>query len=205
MPAPLDRPQVRARALFVWLVVIGGHALLLALIVREGNAPRQTKPVEVPSVLLLLELPRNVEPQPLKRKDRRRTATVRPDDASSASGAITLPPETSAPAPSIDWYGEADRSVRDFAKDLDHPTQEGFDKRRGDCRKKSSFEWTPEPKRAGTAGGLPYVRLGKKCVLGLGFFGCGLGKAPEANSHLFDDMEDQDEPESSVPALDECD
>ena len=59
--------------------------------------------------------------------------------------------------------------------------------------------WSPEPKKFGFSGGLPFVRLGKRCVLGLGFFGCGVGKLPEADGHVFDDMRDPDRPRSSVP------
>jgi hypothetical protein len=39
--------------------------------------------------------------------------------------------------------------------------------------------------------------------VGLGFFGCGFGKPPEANQHLFDAMRDPDRPHSSVPGPDE--
>ncbi len=38
--------------------------------------------------------------------------------------------------------------------------------------------------------------------MGLGFFGCALGKPPEANSHLFDGMHDPDRQRSSVPDID---
>jgi hypothetical protein len=39
-------------------------------------------------------------------------------------------------------------------------------------------------------------------VVGLGFFGCALGKKPEANGHLFDGMHDPDRQRSSVPDID---
>ena len=45
-----------------------------------------------------------------------------------------------------------------------------------ECRKRNyESEWKPEPKRVGMQGLLPYIRLGKRCVVGLGFFGCGVG------------------------------
>jgi hypothetical protein len=63
--------------------------------------------------------------------------------------------------------------------------------------------WDPEPNKFGLTDGpglrLPFVRLGKRCVLGLGFFGCGVGKLPEANGHVLDDFRDPDRPRSSVP------
>ncbi|HEY2662944.1 MAG TPA: hypothetical protein VGI47_01290, partial [Candidatus Binataceae bacterium] len=58
--------------------------------------------------------------------------------------------------------------------------------------------WSPEPKKFGFAGALPYMRLGKHCVIGLGFFGCGVGPFPEANGHVLDDRRDPDRPRSSV-------
>jgi hypothetical protein len=72
-------------------------------------------------------------------------------------------------------------------------------------KKKSSMEWKgKEDRRVGLAGGIfPYVRLGR-CVVGLGFFGCPLGEAPEANSHLLDDMKDPAYKGDPVPDPDEC-
>jgi hypothetical protein len=35
----------------------------------------------------------------------------------------------------------------------------------------------------------------------LGFFGCALGKLPEADGTLFEDMDDPDRPRSSVPDI----
>jgi hypothetical protein len=66
-------------------------------------------------------------------------------------------------------------------------------------RYKKPDAWTPEPKKFGFIGGLPYVRLSKRCILGLGFFGCGVGHLPDADGHVFDDMRDPDRPRSSVP------
>ena len=52
------------------------------------------------------------------------------------------------------------------------------------------------------SGFIPYVRIGKRCIVGLGFWGCQLGKLPQANSHLLDGMTDPDRPGSSVPDVD---
>jgi hypothetical protein len=48
---------------------------------------------------------------------------------------------------------------------------------------------------------IPYVRLGKRCVIALGAFGCAIGKLPEADGTLFDDMRDPNRPTSSVPDI----
>ncbi len=70
-------------------------------------------------------------------------------------------------------------------------------------RSRKEFEWDPEPDQVGLAEGfIPYVRIGQRCVVGLGFFGCNLSKLPEANSHLFDGMHDPDRQRSSVPDVD---
>jgi hypothetical protein len=106
----------------------------------------------------------------------------------------------------VDWDQEAQRVANSQAdsifKELKHLCDEAA--LRGEqppgCRRyKKPDPWVAEPKKFGFAGGLPFVRLGKRCVLGLGFFGCGVGKLPEANGHVLDDMRDPDRPRSSVP------
>jgi hypothetical protein len=73
------------------------------------------------------------------------------------------------------------------------------------CEKpKSSWEWNKEEKPYALAP-LPYVKLGKRCVVGLGFFACTPQKPPEANSHLLDDMRDGKTSPSSVPDPETCD
>jgi hypothetical protein len=106
----------------------------------------------------------------------------------------------------IDWTQEAQHVANSQAESIFKQLKLLCDEAalRGEqppgCRQyKSPEAWVPEPKKFGIAGGLPYVRLGKRCVLGLGFFGCGVGKLPEPNGHVFDDMLDPDRPRSSVP------
>ena len=48
-------------------------------------------------------------------------------------------------------------------------------------------------------GPLPYLRIGKRCIIILPFFGCGIGELPKANGHLFDGMSDPERQKSSVP------
>jgi hypothetical protein len=64
---------------------------------------------------------------------------------------------------------------------------------------KPEFGWNRDPNEAGFIGILPYVRLGKRCIVGLGFFGCAVGKLPQANGHLLDHMNDPDGERFSVP------
>ena len=112
--------------------------------------------------------------------------------------ATTLPPEAPPPSHAIDWRAEGERSARIIVE------QSQSNRTRQQPREqKPSFEWHPEPRKAGFSGLLPYVRLGKRCMLGLGFFGCAIGELPKADGTLFDDMGDPDLRRSSVPVADE--
>ena len=108
----------------------------------------------------------------------------------------------------IDWKLEAERSARYTIDSAGQPGPRHFGEQpvspfREKKKPPHEFQWNPEPKKAGLAGGfIPYVRLGKRCVVGLGFWGCALGKLPEANSHLFDEMTNPDRLRSSVPDVD---
>ena len=202
----------------VWAVIIGGHALLITIFSDSGKRHVALVSAEAPSpgVLVLLDLPPPateqaapesplVTPFPAPAISTRVTQPSLPDD----STAITLPAEEEAPpAGPIDWNLEARRSARYAVESSLKPGP----KRIGEQpvspfreKKKSSheFQWDPEPNKAGLASGfIPYVRIGKRCILGLGFWGCQLGKLPEANSHLLDGMTDPDRPRSSVPDVD---
>jgi hypothetical protein len=196
--------RLSLRDCLVWVVVIGGHALLLMVLSRIGTHVRFTEPGPEER-LLVIELPPPTEELPREPTKPRRPTTRRPLEP-PADTAITPPPAGPKDRPPIDWYGEAERAARGAAE-ADAPRS--FDEQPPSldrkCKKREpSFEWNPEPGRVGVAGGLPFVRLGERCVLGLGFFGCGIGKAPEANGDLFDDMNDPNENTSSVPDPDDC-
>ena len=198
--------RLSSRDCVVLVAVIGGHVLLLALLVRFGiqRAPER----QAERTLLLIELPARAESEePAPPVDDPR-ARQRSKPAAPADTAITLP-LSQPPAPLIDWTLEAERAARDAAAEREQPGPRTFGEhpvspyRR--CKpRESSFEWDPEPDKAGFAGGLPFVRLGERCIVGLGFFGCAIGKLPEANGELFADMHSAQEPESSVPDLDDC-
>jgi hypothetical protein len=200
----------------VWVVALAGHALLYLLLVRNAGPPvRQVDVMPEQPILLMLDLSRPAEeelPAPPEPTRNARLSIPRPaepaDESPAPNTAITVPAlESAAP---VDWADEARVAARAATDGSDKPTTRQFGeplkKPRGKCEKRaSSFEWHPEPKKAGFAGILPYVRLGKRCVVGLGFFGCTLGALPEPNSHLFDDMSDPDHVTTSVPDVDRCD
>lgn len=106
----------------------------------------------------------------------------------------------------IDWGLQAQQSAERAAPELLEKWQRRCRPKEGvppeECTPRAhTFDWNPQPGRVGVDGGLPYVRLGKRCVLGLGFFACAIGKLPEPNGDLFDGMRDPDRPYSSVPDL----
>jgi hypothetical protein len=169
-----------------------------------------------PSVLLLLDLPAQpaaaepVTATPQLASLPILTPGLPVPELDSGSTAITLPPEEEPEGPgsnAIDWQLEAERAARATveraAKSREkhigqHPPSPFREKPRP-----KEFEWDPEPKKAGLAAGfIPYVVIGQRCVVGLGFFGCALGKKPPANGHLFDGMKDPNRVHSSVPDID---
>jgi hypothetical protein len=198
----------------VWALVIGGHVLVLMLFASAGRLqpPRLASAIDEARALLLVMVPAmpSEEPTPDPPEERR---PVRPvPELPAADTAITLPRESIPPAPAapaIDWLSEGERAAREAAEKSTRPGPRAFGEhptspyRR--CKApKSSFEWDPEPDKAGFAGGLPFVRLGERCILVLGFFGCAIGDLPKPNSHLFDDMHDPERVTGSVPGPDDC-
>lgn len=43
------------------------------------------------------------------------------------------------------------------------------------------------------------MRIGKRCVVGLGFFGCATGTLPQANGQVLDEVKNTQRLRSSVP------
>lgn len=185
-------------------VVIVLHALLIAAWSQLSAQRRAaTDSQERRGVLMMLE----VEPAPTTPADRDTTTTTAPPEEADRieTTAITIPtppPASDTPsAPSIDWRLEAERSARAATEEAARAGLRTFGQplTPAPSPKPKEFEWDPEPSRAGFAGGLPFVRLGKRCVVGLGFFGCAIGDLPEANGKLFEGMRDPNQYESSVP------
>lgn len=109
---------------------------------------------------------------------------------------------SSVAAPAINWSEEGRRAAVAAAARVPTPDRNKCDSTGlGDptlrnCKPPPEFKWAPP--KAGFSQGLPYMRLGDRCVIGLGFFGCSLGKPP-ARGDLFEGMDDPDRERSSVP------
>jgi hypothetical protein len=120
--------------------------------------------------------------------------------AHEAAGAITV-----EPLPPVDWERDArsaaDTIVADMAR-REHRWCNDSDKPGSwlpKCKRHPpAFGWS-DNHRAGFTNGLPYIRLGRRCMLVAGFLGCALGALPEANGHLFDGLKDPDRDRSSIP------
>jgi hypothetical protein len=199
----------------VWAVIIGGHVLLIAYFTMNKRSAQVSADVASPGTLFFIDLPpRPSTAEPVPDVPQLASASMidpglPPPAIDSGSTAITLPPvEEGAPGTSaIDWKREAERSahavVENAAKSREkhigeHPPSPFQEK-----PKPKEFDWDPEPAIAGFAAGfIPYVRIGQRCVVGLGFLGCALGKKPPANGHLFDGMHDPNRQRSSVPDID---
>ena len=199
-------------------LVILGHALLVVLLLQpdvrtkvERNEYAISLPlftISIPtsarnSVVLPKALTKAPEAKKLPSSSNGATADF---DPSPKSGAVSSS-DTPTSQLNIDWYQQAGQVANSQAesmiKELKRACAEFalHGEQRLECRKYTKpDDWIPEPKKFGIDGGLPYVRLGKRCVVGLGFFGCGVGKLPEANGHVLDAMRDPDRPLSSVPA-----
>jgi hypothetical protein len=197
----------------VFILVVFGHVVLLVLLWHLEFVMRPRAEDAVSVVLLDLRAPTNSSSAaPVALTHIARSPPSTPKKAplklnENTNGNLSATAPQIRPAESItDWQGEAEHVANSQAplilKDLKHDCDEAA--LRGEhppgCRKyKKPDAWRPEPKKFGIAGGLPYVRLGKRCVLGLGFFGCAVGKLPEADGKVFDDARDPDRPWSSVP------
>jgi hypothetical protein len=201
-----------------WAIVIGGHVLLLVLISNSRPRDRET-PESTPkerTVLLFLDLappPDEQQPAPdLQPFHTTVTRALSEPTVDSSSTAITesAPSEIPPGRANVDWYREAQQVAQNHAAELAEHNKPQCDPSSSDrpgsllpkCKRRvRPHEWEPEEPKAGFDHLIPYVRLGKRCVVGLGFLGCAFGKLPEADGHLFDDMHDPDRPTSSVPDI----
>ena len=135
---------------------------------------------------------------PSAHRPSRRPLPAAPGPATGASPAVPWP--STAPLPPIDGTAQQQRAAGSQAQEIWKQLSQH-------CRDAVALHiyppechryvapapWEPEEKRFGLAGPLPYVRLGH-CVVGLGFWGCTVGKPPPPNGKLFDGMRDPDRP-----------
>jgi hypothetical protein len=197
-------------------LVLAVHGLLLVLISGSRIRPR-TPAASIAFFGLWIEPSQPAAPTAPRPPPRVRSLAPRASATIPVPGAVEDASETGSSStaisspPTINWEGEAKAAGRRLAE----PPRESatFSRPAETVRKpceppESSFVWNPELPRAGftrTPIPLPFVRLGERCVVGLGFFGCNMGPLPEPNSHLFDDMKEGKTQESSVPEPNICD
>lgn len=205
-----------AHRTIAWAAVLFVHGVV-ALFVLQTESARERRDEPVQQFISIWLRPQDPPEPSIARAPPGKTgrADVRRASSPAPAGETPVQPQAVEPAPEspprIDWYREAGKSA----------TSEPAGRKRntfsdppvalhGACKpKKSSFKWNPN--RFGMAGDpgqlrLPYVRLGDRCVIGLGFFGCALGPKPEVKGEILDDMRDPTRPTlGSVPEIDqEC-
>jgi hypothetical protein len=132
-----------------------------------------------------------------------RRSRIRSSDMPTGTPPTTVPPQSAPALPPIDWVAEqarvAESNGRENWRQLSQRCRdaEALHIYPPECHRYVAPEpWKPEEKRFGLAGPLPYVRVGQ-CVVGLGFWGCAVGKPPP-DSHVLDGMRDPDRP-SPIP------
>jgi hypothetical protein len=203
------RPQRSSRVWAVVIVVAAHAALLLFMHLEHSRRLPIASADDSLTVILVpvpitrpLPLPQPVEPPLSRPAHQEPTAQSRTETEAPAS------PLASQHAPAIDWRAEIGRVAREAAENASKeqlnlpckaPRKFGDPPQTGCRPQPKPFEWDPEPGLFGFAGGLPFARVGKRCAIGLGFFGCGIGELPKPNGKLFESMDDPDRPRSSVP------
>lgn len=188
------------------LLVAAGHVIVLLLVLADRPRPPGTADARWPQRLSL----RLIETPPVRQprntvQSSPRLAAPRSTVLPPPGAAVPQPAAAAAISPHIDWEREAERAGRSGAALLppknrnceDTPAPGSMLPR---CRDSGRpFEWNPEHGTVEWSGGLPFVHVGKTCVIGLGFFACGIGGPPPANGHLFDQLHDPDRVTDSVP------
>jgi hypothetical protein len=158
--------------------------------------------VETPEVLPVLT-PDDAPPPAVGQTVPREAVAMRPAATVPDSGVDTTA------RPRVDWQAQGAHVASQAAERMHAPGPRAFGESPRSpyktCKpRRSSWEWKPEPGKVGMAGLLPFVRVGERCVVGLGFFGCALGEPPPANGKLLDDMKRDDQPRSSTPGPEHC-
>lgn len=194
------------RRLVILLIVAGLHALMILALIRARPEHLALGEGQALTLIFIPEVLRRIHPVPLSPIPSTPRPMRREDEAplgmpATAQGSAS----PISPAPAIDWKRAAAQSA---AVTVDEAI-------RGETRMCSSADtdpaWLPKcnppaqpkfdwaPPRAGFSGGLPYVRMGEKCVVTIGLFACGFGGDPPVNGDLFESMRDPERDRSSVP------
>jgi hypothetical protein len=187
-------------------LVAGAHLLLVGTLwsarIADVHPQAPTLPDRILVLMLQEALPPAKEPAPTRQ---RAGPTHRRPERTTPVPDVHGPSEAAGSGHSIDWDREATRVARLSAEANNHAKQDCDEAGQPGspvpkCPKtKQGFEWHPEPKTVEFSGLLPYVRVGNRCVVGLGFFGCAIGQIPAANGQLFNGMSDPNRAKSSVP------
>lgn len=213
------------RRFFILAAVISGHVLLLVLLaqVASKGQRRTVEDAQSRTVLMLIE-PRRVQPPPeiipptprpiTRAPELPRPIDRAPEPASPISRApepeekepeekVEPPPQQESAPGAIDWRAagelaaraaiEADTKggVRKFGEPRAKPQEQ---------EKVHEFEWSPKPPVVGFVGPLPFLRLGKRCIIILPFFNCGVGgQTTPPDGEVFEHMGDPNASRSSVP------
>lgn len=201
-------PPGRSRATRVLVLtgIVGMHGVLLLWLAEARHTAARGDGPDALQVRFLLLRPPLPEPRVARQAAVERSGRVPAAPASRIAAAPADPAAraTDARAPRIDWSRAAESVAAQAARAPGavpecEPTGRPDSKLPPCPERGRPFEWRREPRAVEFSGGLPYVRLGKRCAVGLGFFGCGIGKLPEANGALFEGMQDADRERSSVP------
>jgi len=197
------------RRVLVWTLVVGTHVFVIFLLSHEREWVSVSRKAPIDDALLFVELPAIASADetrpPIVAKPGGVNSPVAPIRPSAQTGVLTPTPPAIPAEPAIDWSAAARQAAEHAVAKQGAAAQRGFGtlpvSPYRDCKKKKLKEWRPEQK-AGFAGGLPYVRVSKHCIVGLPFFACAIGALPPPKSDLFEDMESNKQ--SSVPGDDDC-
>jgi hypothetical protein len=200
--------EVATRRFTVLVLVAAIHALLLVVVRTSLRNPLLPPDSDSRSSVLFFTEVTPVLPEPLPVEPDIRKERMKGDIDTTVEGLPATPPDgpsaiTEHPPP-IDWKRAATQAAsavvdeaisREKRKCDPSDTPNSFLPR---CTPPPAVEFDWAPPRAGFENGLPYVRIGDRCVVGLGFFGCALG-TPPAKGDLFEGMREPDGDKSSVP------
>ena len=188
------------------VVVVALHCLFVLVLLIRVPIPR-ARPFGEPSVLFFIDEPKptitTTPPMPSRSSQTTPIVIAEPNSVGEQPSIEPAPPDSPA---TIDWTAQAtqaaaavvDKAISEETRKCD-PSEKPNSFLPPCKHRTKQFEWSPDP-RFGFSGGLPYVRVGKRCAIGLGFFGCGFGEAPPANGDLFEGMDDPERDRSSVPS-----
>ena len=209
----MERSKARTlRHAGIWVLTGGGHLLLVLMGVYFNRLySTARRPVSAEPMFVMINMSPQETTASQAQSARHPIQALRPPTTPDARDVppVATPHWEAQEITPIDWDRESKLAARAAMVKDTGSTRHAFGTSLTPstvlCKQpKADFTWNPEPKKAGFIGGLPYVRLGSHCIVGLPFFGCALGKLPEANSQLFVNMTERDRQATSVPDIPNC-